>query len=73
MPACALLPATIQSERGGASAGCIGNRVYTELADDELYYALPGARLADALAALVRAPAARKDSSYLPTSTPTSK
>jgi len=24
------------------SAGCIGNRVYTEIGDDELYAAIPG-------------------------------
>jgi uncharacterized protein (DUF169 family) len=29
-----------------ASLGCIGNRVYTDLPDDELYYALPGKHLA---------------------------
>ena len=25
-----------------ASAGCVGNRVYTDLGDDELYVAVPG-------------------------------
>ena len=29
----------------GASVGCIGNRVYTGLADDELYLAVPAAAL----------------------------
>ena len=29
------------------SGGCIGNRVYTALGDDELYLMIPGARLAD--------------------------
>jgi hypothetical protein len=29
-----------------ASTGCIGNRVYTDLADDELYVVVPGATLA---------------------------
>ena len=29
------------------SGGCIGNRVYTALGDDELYRMIPGARLAD--------------------------
>ena len=44
-PTCAALPAVLQSQRGVASLGCIGNRVYTEMADDELYYALPGKHL----------------------------
>jgi uncharacterized protein (DUF169 family) len=29
------------------STGCIGNRVYTGLSDDELYVMIPGNRLAD--------------------------
>jgi uncharacterized protein (DUF169 family) len=29
-----------------ASTGCIGNRVYTDLGDDELYVAIPGRDLA---------------------------
>jgi uncharacterized protein (DUF169 family) len=45
-PTCAALPAAMQSQRGVASLGCIGNRVYTEMADDQLYYALPGKHLA---------------------------
>jgi uncharacterized protein (DUF169 family) len=28
-----------------ASFGCIGNRVYTELADEEFYLTVPGAEL----------------------------
>ena len=41
-PACAMIPQAAASHSGVASVGCIGNRVYTEMADDELYYALPG-------------------------------
>jgi uncharacterized protein (DUF169 family) len=41
-PTCAALPAALRSGRGVASLGCIGNRIYTDLPDDELYYALPG-------------------------------
>jgi len=44
-PACGVLPATVNSGQATASLGCIGNRVYTELPDDELYYALPGKSL----------------------------
>lgn len=43
-PTCAVIPLAA----GGGTAtslGCIGNRVYTELADGELYVALPGAEL----------------------------
>ena len=57
-PTCAALPAAMQSQRGVASLGCIGNRVYTDMADDELYYALPGKHLAavvDKLAGIVHA------------------
>jgi len=40
-PTCAALPEAMRTGRGMASLGCIGNRVYTELGDDDLYYALP--------------------------------
>jgi uncharacterized protein (DUF169 family) len=40
-PTCMALPAALA--RGPvASAGCIGNRVYTDLGDDELYVVIPG-------------------------------
>jgi uncharacterized protein (DUF169 family) len=45
-PTCAALPEALRSGRAVASLGCIGNRVYTELADEELYFALPGKHLA---------------------------
>jgi len=45
-PACAILPATMEAGAGHTSLGCIGNRVYTGLADDQLYFAIPGAHLA---------------------------
>ncbi len=40
-PTCMALPAALA---GGlvASTGCIGNRVYTDLGDDEMYVAIPG-------------------------------
>ena len=44
-PTCAALPQAMQTGQGVASLGCIGNRVYTELGDDELYFALPGQEL----------------------------
>ena len=45
-PACAMVPQAIHSGTGTTSLGCIGNRVYTGLADDELYFAIPGPKLA---------------------------
>jgi uncharacterized protein (DUF169 family) len=57
-PTCAAIPNVLQTGRGAASLGCIGNRVYTEMADDELYFALPGGqlgRVVEKLAAIVNA------------------
>ena len=42
-PACAMIPEAMQAARGNTSLGCIGNRVYTGLGDDELYFTIPGA------------------------------
>ena len=41
-PTCAAIPAVIQGGRGVSSLGCIGNRVYTALSDDDFYFAFPG-------------------------------
>ncbi len=41
-PTCAVIPAVIQSGRSVSSLGCIGNRVYTALSDDNFYFAFPG-------------------------------
>jgi uncharacterized protein (DUF169 family) len=57
-PTCAALPEAMQNNRGVLSLGCIGNRTYTELADDEMYFALPGGQfgaVAEQLTAIVRA------------------
>jgi uncharacterized protein (DUF169 family) len=56
-PTCMALPAALA---GGtiASTACIGNRVYTDLGDDELYVAIPGrdlARVADELTTIITA------------------
>jgi uncharacterized protein (DUF169 family) len=59
-PTCMAIPAAL-GHGMVTSAGCIGNRVYTNLGDDELYSAIPGASLqaiADALETVVRANAA---------------
>jgi uncharacterized protein (DUF169 family) len=48
-PACAMIPQAARSAAGVASVGCIGNRVYTELGDGELYFAVPGQALPQVL------------------------
>jgi len=56
-PTCMAIPVAMTSGLA-ASTGCIGNRVYTELGDDELYIAVPGAalgKLAEALDTIVAA------------------
>ena len=57
-PACAVVPETLRSGRSATSLGCIGNRVYTELADEEFYFAVPGPHLeavTEKLSVIVRA------------------
>jgi uncharacterized protein (DUF169 family) len=57
-PACSMLPQAIEGGTGVASVGCIGNRVYTGLGDDELYLTVPGAsaaRVIDELATSINA------------------
>jgi uncharacterized protein (DUF169 family) len=44
-PTCAAIPAVMQSGRSATNLGCIGNRVYTEIDDDELYFIVNGAKL----------------------------
>ena len=46
-PACAMIPQALEARNGVASVGCIGNRVYTGLGDDELYFTIPGPRIGD--------------------------
>jgi len=57
-PTCAMIPAAMQGGCVTTSLGCIGNRVYTGLEDDEFYAAIPGPQLAallDKLATIVTA------------------
>ena len=60
-PTCAALPAAIGAGRAALSLGCIGNRVYTGLADGELYFAIPGAKLDDILKKLITIVAANRE------------
>jgi uncharacterized protein (DUF169 family) len=48
-PACAMIPQADSTGGAVASFGCIGNRVYTGLADDEFYVTVPGSGLARTL------------------------
>lgn len=50
-PTCMALPAALANGTV-SSLGCIGNRVYTGLTDDDLYVAIPGADLAEVADAL---------------------
>jgi uncharacterized protein (DUF169 family) len=62
-PTCMALPASLQ-HGAIASLGCIGNRVYTDLGDDEMYFVLRGKDVAvvvDALIDVIIANAALKD------------
>lgn len=57
-PTCAALPKTLQSQLPTMSFGCIGNRVYTDLGDDEAYLAIPGSKIkevVDALSSIIQA------------------
>jgi uncharacterized protein (DUF169 family) len=49
-PACAMLPQSLITGAAVASVGCIGNRVYTGLADTELYITIPGSAVDSVLA-----------------------
>jgi uncharacterized protein (DUF169 family) len=44
-PTCAALPLALESGKTATSFGCVGNRVYTGLPDDEAYVAIPGDKL----------------------------
>lgn len=41
-PGCAVLPLAMQSGHSAISLGCAGNRISTDLRDEELYTAVPG-------------------------------
>jgi uncharacterized protein (DUF169 family) len=57
-PTCAFLPETMQSGSVTPSFGCIGNRVYTGLTDSDLYFAIPGGKVAALTAELEKIVAA---------------
>ena len=44
-PTCAAIPHSLDTEKAVLSLGCIGNRVYTGLAPDEMVFTAPGKNL----------------------------
>lgn len=60
-PTCAVLPEALQSGRVALSLGCVGNRVYTGLPDDEMYFAIPGPKVAAVLEKLETIVAANRE------------
>jgi uncharacterized protein (DUF169 family) len=48
-PTCAMIPLSMQSESGVSSFGCIGNRVYTGLGENELYFTIPGKKVSEVI------------------------
>lgn len=57
-PTCAVLPKVLGSGHAAHSLGCIGNRVYTGLGDDEFYCAIPAAKMGLVVAELEKIVAA---------------
>jgi uncharacterized protein (DUF169 family) len=60
-PTCAIVPEATEEGRTTVSLGCIGNRVYTELGDDEMYLAIPGPKVVAVLEGLDRIVAANNE------------
>ena len=59
-PTCAFLQETLLTGRATPSFACIGNRVHTGMNNDELYYAIPGLRIAEVVAVLEKIVAANQ-------------
>lgn len=53
-PTCAMIPAVLKTQQSAMSLGCIGNRVYSELGDDELYTSMSLPNLADIVTKLTK-------------------
>jgi len=52
-PSCAVLPLSVQKSLLSISFGCVGNRTFTAVRDDEMYLGLPAARWSDFLDRLI--------------------
>lgn len=51
-PACSAIPASYNSDRPTISLGCAGMRTFTGIPDGKMLAAIPGARLAEAVASI---------------------
>jgi len=51
-PGCGMIPQVMNTQQAVNNFGCIGNRVYTRLADHEFYFAFPASRYDDMVHAL---------------------
>jgi len=51
-PGCGMIPQVMKTQQAVTNFGCIGNRVYTRLADHEFYFAFPASRYNDLVRAL---------------------
>jgi uncharacterized protein (DUF169 family) len=51
-PTCMAIPAAVSSGGVASSLGCVGNRIYTGLSDDEFYAVIAGINLASVVAQL---------------------
>lgn len=60
-PTCAVVPEAAEAGRASLSLGCIGNRVYTGLGDDELYCAIPASQIAAVIGKLETIVAANRE------------
>lgn len=60
-PTCAIIPEAVESGRASLSLGCIGNRVYTGLGPDELYFAIPADMVAGVVDKLEMVVAANRE------------
>ncbi len=63
-PTCMSLPASLGQHGMITSAGCLGNRMYNELGDDELYVIFPGSvlqRIADEVQGIAESTASRME------------
>jgi uncharacterized protein (DUF169 family) len=57
-PTCAAIPEVMKTGLSATNLGCVGNRVYTELKDDELYFVFAGHQsemIGDRLTAIINA------------------
>jgi uncharacterized protein (DUF169 family) len=51
-PACCAIPHAMNASTATASFGCIGNRVYTGLDDNQFYFSIPGTQIGELTAKL---------------------